>query len=140
MTFTLAPQLERDCHHMGIHGDTHILLNRNALFPWFILVPETTVTEIYQLEPEQHARLFELANRMSAFINTHFQIDKLNIASIGNIVSQMHIHIIGRSRNDPCWPGVVWGTSHNAAYASKDIQKIQDQLVSASICTPQIVH
>jgi len=136
MSFTLAAQLKRDCYHLGTRGTVHVLLNRNALFPWFILVPECHVTEFYQLDGLQQSELIKQVNDLSAFVTTSFRIDKLNIATIGNVVSQMHIHIVGRTRTDPCWPGVVWGTSNFAPYKEEDVDKIRAQLVAAHLVMP----
>ncbi len=133
MSFTLAPQLEKDCYRMGRHGEIHILLNRNALFPWFVLVPECDEIEFFRLNTRQQSELVDLINIMSRFIEAHFVVDKLNVATIGNVVSQMHIHVIGRSRQDPCWPGVVWGTVHFSAYTAADVEKIRTNLITENI-------
>ena len=135
MNFTLAPQLAKDCHIMGKSGDIHILLNRNALFPWFILVPECNVTEFYLLSTNQQSELISLINSLSVFINSHFTVDKLNIATIGNVVSQMHVHVVGRTHTDPCWPGVVWGTTHFAPYRNEDVDRIRQELIDQHICS-----
>lgn len=99
------------------------------MFPWFVLVPHTAETELYRLSPEQQQQLLKLINIMSQFIQTHFDVDKLNIASIGNVVSQMHIHIVGRSKKDPCWPGVVWGCMEFEEYDEEQLTSIQEKIV-----------
>ena len=72
----------------------------------------------------------------SKFVYENYEIDKLNIASIGNLVSQLHIHIVGRYFDDPCWPGVVWGTSHYKAYESEEIVQIQQKLEFVLLILP----
>ncbi|HEY9052765.1 MAG TPA: HIT domain-containing protein, partial [Gammaproteobacteria bacterium] len=105
--FSLHPQLEKDCHILGKLDLCHILLLNNALVPWFILVPETSITEFHKLEQQQQHLLLAEINRISGFIENNFDVTKLNTATIGNIVRQMHIHIIGRHEKDFAWPGVV---------------------------------
>ena len=97
----------------------------NSLFIWFILVPKTQIIEFHQLDRALQIRLLDEINALSVFIEDNFGIDKLNTAMIGNIVSQLHIHVIGRKQTDPCWPGVVWGTSHRQAYDNDTINAYQ---------------
>jgi len=109
-------------------SDTRLLLSRNAYFPWFILVPDTEETEFYKLNQDHQLLLLEQINQLSIFVETHFSVFKLNIATIGNVVSQMHIHIVGRQQNDVCWPGVVWGCDQYKDYAEGEVEGIRDQL------------
>ena len=124
----LDQRLLEDSYVLGKIDNSSLLLSRNAYFPWFILVPETDELEFYRLEAMHQQVLLDLINKLSAFIEKHFSIDKLNIATIGNIVSQMHIHIIGRNRNDVCWPGVVWGCKQFKEHADGEVEGIRDQL------------
>ena len=124
----LDSRLQKDSYILGTMNESILLLSRNAHFPWFILVPDTKETEFYKLEQEQQHLLLSQVNKLSAFIERRFAIDKLNVAAIGNIVSQMHIHVIGRHQKDPCWPGVVWGCEQFKAYAEGEVETIRDQL------------
>lgn len=126
--FELDPRLAADCHRLGMVEGSELLLMNNAYFPWLILVPHSHHTEFYQLEVHQQQLLLGHINTLSDFIKQHFRCDKLNIATIGNIVSQLHIHIIGRRHDDPCWPGVVWGTQHRTPYSHTDAQTIKNAL------------
>lgn len=127
--FILDPQLEKDCHELGLLKGQHLLLLDNALIPWLVLVPETEVTEIYELDQEEQLLLLENINHISEFLQQNYHIDKLNIATIGNIVSQLHIHVIGRSKTDFCWPGVVWGRTEKTAYDEAELGRIRDQII-----------
>jgi len=109
MSFELHPQLRADCYEMGHINSTILLLHKNAQVPWFILVPETQHTEMFKLEPPQQQQLQNTISEIARFIDHHFKPDKLNIATLGNVVPQLHIHIIGRFINDYCWPAPVWG-------------------------------
>jgi diadenosine tetraphosphate (Ap4A) HIT family hydrolase len=105
----IHPQLLADCHYLGSLAASEVLLNRNAALPWFILVPDTRINDILDL-PEHH-RDVVMADcaAVSAFIKQVLGFDKVNFAGLGNVVPQMHLHIIGRRDGDPCWPQPVWG-------------------------------
>jgi len=128
MTFKLDHRLAADTYQLGEFDDSLLLLSKNALFSWFILVPKTQETEYHKLSAEQHANIQQHINATARFIEAQFSTDKINIATIGNIVSQLHIHIIGRNQNDACWPGVVWGTTHFKAYEEAAIRAIRSWL------------
>jgi diadenosine tetraphosphate (Ap4A) HIT family hydrolase len=109
--FHLHPRLLEDCHRLGRFALSHVLLHRNAGLPWFILVPEVdqAVLELHELEAAQRQTLNDELDAVARFVQTGLGAQKLNIAAIGNIVPQLHVHVIGRGPGDPCWPGVVWG-------------------------------
>ena len=117
--FELDPRLVKDCLLLGQLNTSLLLLMNNSLVPWFILVPQTSETELTDLSPADQAGLQEEINLLSAFIKGNFEISKLNIAAIGNIVSQLHIHVVGRDPSDFCWPNVVWGTSERKPYTTE---------------------
>ncbi|AGH82493.1 histidine triad (HIT) protein [Psychromonas sp. CNPT3] len=129
MIFQLDKRLEKDCFKLAETEHCLWLLLNNKYFPWFIIVPKTETIELFQLSSAQQLNLQKETNLLSAFIQYAFTIDKLNIASIGNIVQQMHVHIIGRSQSDLCWPGVVWGCSHHEEYPHKEAQEIKEKLM-----------
>ncbi len=131
MTFYIDERLAADSYRLGGFDDCQLLLSRNALFPWFILVPATRETEFHKLNPAQQAKIQQYINAVAQFIEEYFSTDKINIASIGNIVSQLHIHIIGRKHNDACWPGVAWGATHFSDYKTGDVIIIKNQLVNS---------
>lgn len=131
MTFALHPKLEQDSHRLGKIDNSMLLLSRNAHFPWFLLVPETTEIELHKLVQEQQLQVLEQVNLISQHLEDHYPVDKLNIACIGNIVPQLHIHIVGRSHRDICWPGVVWGVKEHKEYAESDVSSIKQKLKQA---------
>ncbi len=102
-------QLLADCHYLGSLAASELLLNRNASLPWFIVVPDTRLGDVLDLP--QHHRDVVLADcaAVSAFIKQVLGFSKVNFAGLGNVVPQMHLHIIGRQEGDPCWPQPVWG-------------------------------
>jgi diadenosine tetraphosphate (Ap4A) HIT family hydrolase len=123
MGFKIDDRLVADSSFLQQRDDVTYLLNNNADVLWFILVPHTDVVEFYKLSMSQQHNLCAQINRVSELISNNFQFDKLNVATIGNVVSQMHIHIVARRKDDPYWPGVVWGqpvhNKHDAAFIGR---------------------
>jgi diadenosine tetraphosphate (Ap4A) HIT family hydrolase len=126
--FYLDSRLANDCHILGRLDLSLLCLMNNALIPWFILVPRTDKIEMTDLPEMDQARLLKEINLVSAFLKNNFPVTKLNIAAIGNIVSQLHIHIVGRHPSDFCWPGVVWGTTEKQNYSNDKLMEIRNSL------------
>jgi diadenosine tetraphosphate (Ap4A) HIT family hydrolase len=127
----IHPQLEEDCHLLGRFASSTVLLQRNALLPWFILVPDTGLEDLLDLPPEILHQVTEDCQRISTFLKQNLAYNKVNFAGLGNVVPQMHLHIIGRSTSDACWPQPVWGNlPMSADYDSATIADWQEQLVS----------
>ncbi len=131
------PQLVADCHYLGALSVCAVLLNRNASVPWFILVPDTQLHDVLDLpEAEAHVVLSECA-AISAFIKGQLGFPKVNYAGLGNVVPQMHLHIIGRSEADVCWPLPVWGAlPEGAEYTQTVLQQWQAKLVEVVDLSP----
>jgi diadenosine tetraphosphate (Ap4A) HIT family hydrolase len=128
--FTLDPRLAEDCFVLGETRLCLLLLMKNSLVPWFILVPRRTQTELFELDREDQEELQEEINLLSRFVKILPGVAKLNVAAIGNIVQQLHIHVIGRNENDFCWPNVVWGSTEKKPYTDEEIKAIKDSLVA----------
>lgn len=130
--FMLDHRLEKDCIFLGTLDNSLVLLMNNRLAPWIILVPKNaSAPEIidFDLLPEQQQiLLLKQINQLSKFLRSQFKFDKLNIATIGNIVQQMHIHIVARSKNDYCWPSVVWGADGKEQWTPDQVSQISHQL------------
>jgi len=107
--FAIHPQLLTDCHLLGKINSAHLLLHRNASLPWFILVPDTDYQDLLDLPDDVREALLTDAKRVAEFIKTHFGLSKINVAALGNVVPQLHLHVIGRDPADTCWPKPVWG-------------------------------
>ncbi|HAT1774896.1 HIT domain-containing protein [Legionella pneumophila] len=89
-----------------------VLLKNDASYPWFILVPRRmNIQEIHQLEKSDRFLLIEEINQLSLLASDYFKPDKLNIGALGNIVPQLHIHIVIRRKSDPLWPQGIWQAS-----------------------------
>lgn len=107
--FGIHPQLLADCLALGRRGPVRVLLHRTAQLPWLLLVPETLETELHRLPAGLRAQLDALAAQLGQRLLDEFGCEKLNVAAIGNVVPQLHLHVVGRRRDDPLWPRVVWG-------------------------------
>lgn len=123
MSFVLHPQLAADTLPVGELPFCHVLLMNNAHFPWLILVPQRAhLRELFDLSPEEYTLVMQEIRMVSEKLATHTQAHKINIAALGNMVPQLHIHIIARFENDAAWPAPVWNskatprpyTSHEA--------------------------
>jgi diadenosine tetraphosphate (Ap4A) HIT family hydrolase len=138
MDFKLHPRLADGSHDFGKLFGCRILLKNNSLFPWFILVPEVNegIEDLHQLDPEVFAEVMNMLCLVSKFVEGHFKPEKLNVTCIGNQVRQMHLHIVGRSVNDPAWPGVVWGCESKQPYPDTQVLGIRaafDSTVHATV-------
>jgi diadenosine tetraphosphate (Ap4A) HIT family hydrolase len=122
MKFQLHPQLEQDCIFVGRFELCQLLMLNDSQYPWFVLVPEIAdLTELYQLNPSQRNLLMEESCCLAENLARIFQADKMNIANIGNMVSQLHIHHIVRYKTDIAWPAPVWGKFAAVPYTGQQI-------------------
>ncbi|MCE3241424.1 MAG: hypothetical protein K0Q83_1931 [Deltaproteobacteria bacterium] len=121
--FEIHSQLLQDCHRLGQLRLCHVLLHKNAAVPWLILVPETAPTgDLLDLPDQVRNMAMDEAAIAARFLKTEFAVSKINFAAIGNIVSQLHLHVVGRRATDPCWPAPVWGNLVDAdGYSSARI-------------------
>ncbi|OKO44047.1 hypothetical protein AM469_000990 [Pseudomonas aeruginosa] len=108
--FALDPRLEQDTLLLGDFPLSRLLLMNDARYPWFILVPRREdVTELFQLDVDDQQALWREATLLAEVLKDTFRADKMNVANLGNVVSQLHMHVIVRRRGDDAWPGPVWG-------------------------------
>jgi diadenosine tetraphosphate (Ap4A) HIT family hydrolase len=108
--FRLHEKLDEDCLLVGQFDLSLLLISRDANYPWLILVPKREkITEIFQLEPQDRQQLLEESCILSQAMTELFAPDKLNIAALGNVVPQLHVHHIARYHSDPSWPKPIWG-------------------------------
>jgi len=115
--FALDPKLEADTHSIGELPFSQLLLMDDARFPWLILVPRIAgARELIDLdEGDQRSLLGEICS-VGRVIETLWRPDKLNVAALGNVVPQLHVHLIARFTGDVAWPKPVWGCGDRAAY------------------------
>jgi diadenosine tetraphosphate (Ap4A) HIT family hydrolase len=126
--FTLHPQLQQDCIELGRLGLCRLLLLNDARYPWCILVPERDgIREIHELEPEEQRQLLEESVRLGRFMSEEFNAHKLNVAALGNLVPQLHVHHIARYTHDPAWPRPVWGLGEARPYTEPGLQAMRER-------------
>jgi len=122
MNFQLHPRLQQDCITIGRFELCRLLMMNDSQYPWFILVPEiSNLTELYQLDKTQREMLMEESCYLAGNLAELFQADKMNIANIGNMVAQLHIHHIVRYQTDSAWPAPVWGKFAAVPYTETQI-------------------
>jgi diadenosine tetraphosphate (Ap4A) HIT family hydrolase len=130
MDFKLDARLQGDCHVLGNLQLSRLLLMNNAAVPWFILVPVTEQLEICDLTAAEQSQLWSEVQAVSEFVRSEFTVDKLNVAAIGNVVSQLHVHVVGRRKDDYCWPDVVWGRPTPKQYYDEAVAAVAAQLIN----------
>lgn len=131
---TLHPRLREDCFPIGRLQLCHVLLMNDSNYPWCILVPDREgITEIHQLEGRDQIQLIRESSLLARVLESLFAPDKLNIAAIGNLVPQLHLHHVVRYRNDAAWPAPVWNRLSPSPYpeatARVMIRRLQNSLV-----------
>lgn len=104
----------------------------DSQYPWFILVPRVDVREIFQLTVDQRKQLLDESCFLAEHIDSLFSPDKLNIATIGNLVPQLHMHHVARFQGDKAWPAPIWGKHPPLPYEPSRAQQIIDQMRQAS--------
>ncbi|MCJ2080273.1 HIT domain-containing protein [Methylobacterium sp. J-090] len=115
--FTLDPRLAADTVHAGDLALCRVLLMDDARFPWLILVPRRPdVSEITDLSPDDARSLMDEMRLASGVMLALAKPDKVNVAALGNVVPQLHVHVIGRFLSDPAWPRPVWGVGDAKPY------------------------
>jgi diadenosine tetraphosphate (Ap4A) HIT family hydrolase len=119
--FTLDPQLERDTVAVGDLPLARVLLMNDANFPWLILVPrQAGAVEIFDLKEAVRAQLMQEIALVTRRFKALTGCDKINIAAIGNMVAQLHVHVVARHRDDPAWPRPVFGVLPPRPYAEAE--------------------
>ena len=121
----LHSQLLKDCLILGRFPLSHLLLMQDANYPWFILVPDREgISEIYQLSEQDQAQLQRESSFLAEFLMNRFNGDKMNIAALGNIVPQCHLHHVVRYHSDAAWPAPIWGKLPAKAYSEAALNDI----------------
>jgi diadenosine tetraphosphate (Ap4A) HIT family hydrolase len=109
--------LQADCLRLGRFPLCHLLLMQDANYPWCILVPDREdIGEIHQLTDSDQQQLMRESVQLSRALVAAFSPDKLNVAALGNVVPQLHVHHIVRYRHDVAWPDPVWGRVEPRVY------------------------
>ena len=131
-TFVLDPRLKADTQHVTALPLCDVLLMNDARYAWLILVPRLAgCTEILDLPEAGRTQLWQEINHVAAALRATVPCDKLNIGALGNIVRQLHVHVIARKEGDAAWPGPVWGHGVATPYGDIALQSIMQRLRQA---------
>jgi diadenosine tetraphosphate (Ap4A) HIT family hydrolase len=129
--WTLHPQLAADTVALSDLPLTRVLLAKDANYPWLILVPRRTeVSELIDLEENEQVQLLGEIATCAQVLKETVPCDKLNIAALGNMVAQLHVHVIARTKNDAAWPKPVWGAAAPRAYDAAEMEALLTKLRS----------
>jgi diadenosine tetraphosphate (Ap4A) HIT family hydrolase len=132
--WTLHHQLERDTLPVGDLPLSRVLLINDANYPWILLVPRRpNVVEIVDLDFVEQAQLMNEIAHASRTLLGITGCDKINVAALGNVVPQLHVHVIARSRNDAAWPKPVWGAVSPRDYDAAGLATVMTPLKQALV-------
>ncbi|AKO04130.1 HIT domain-containing protein [Xanthomonas oryzae] len=122
--FQLDPRLAADSVFVADGPLSQVRLMDDARFPWLVLVPRVAdVSEWIDLDGGQQRLLLAEINQLSQLLRAEPAVSKLNIGALGNIVRQLHVHLVGRHPGDAAWPGPVWGSGSAQRFASDTLQQ-----------------
>ena len=135
--WALDPQLVRDTTTLGDLPLCRVLLMNDANYPWLLLVPRRqSIVEIVDLDTVAQAQLMDEIAEAARALKAVTGCDKINVAALGNVVPQLHVHVIARSRNDAAWPQPVWGAAPARVYREAALQKLLARLRQRLMPTP----
>lgn len=122
-TFELHPTLAADTAEVTRWPLSHVLLSRDARYPWLLLVPaRADMRDMHDLDPTDQATLMTEIDRASRALVSLYDPDKINVGALGNMVPQLHIHVVARFRTDDAWPGPIWGAHPPRSYGAEALE------------------
>jgi diadenosine tetraphosphate (Ap4A) HIT family hydrolase len=134
LSFVLHPDLQRDGIAVGRFSLCQLLLINDQAYPWFVLVPEReNIRDTIDLSPADYLTLWSESRVLGQGIMQAFAGEKLNVAALGNVTPQLHIHHVVRYASDPAWPAPIWGKHPLTPYDENGIRQMMDKLVGAKI-------
>ena len=127
--FALDQRLQQDTLAIGDFPLCRLLLSNDSNYPWYILVPRINgISEVFQLGVADQQKLWEETTALAQLLNEGLVADKMNIGALGNVVSQLHVHVIVRKRDDIAWPAPVWGKHPARPYTEEHVTAIRARL------------
>ncbi len=134
--FVLHEQLKADSILIRDLRLSQLRLNNQKTLPWLVLVPRRSgVREIHHLSDADQILLMKEVTQASRALEQLYAPDKINIGILGNIVPQFHVHVIARFKNDPAWPGPVWGKLSPDPYTQDAIETMKIEVASGKFWT-----
>jgi diadenosine tetraphosphate (Ap4A) HIT family hydrolase len=130
--FVLDERLEKDSRSIAITGLCDLRLMKDRRWPWLLLVPRRPgISEIFELTPLDQALLTFETNMVAGALKSVTGATKINVGALGNIVRQLHVHVIARFEGDPNWPGPIWGHGTPELYSDEDMKTLIAKLREA---------
>ncbi|MFG0323855.1 MULTISPECIES: HIT domain-containing protein [Pseudomonas] len=127
--FVLDSRLQQDSLVLGEFPLCQLLLSKDANYPWFILVPKRAgISELFELDAAEQQQLWQETTLLAEALKASYAADKMNVATLGNVVSQLHMHVIVRQRDDAAWPAPVWGKCAPVSYTDDQLQAVRQRL------------
>ena len=127
--WVLHPQLERDTTPLGDLPLSRVLIINDANYPWLLLVPRRAgAVELIDLGEVERSQLMSEIALASCTLKEVTECDKLNVAALGNVVPQLHVHVIARRQGDAAWPKPVWGTVPPIDHDRNELEKFIEAL------------
>ena len=127
--FVLDSRLQQDSLVLGEFPLCQLLLSKDANYPWFILVPKRAgISELFELDAAEQQQLWQETTLLAEALKASYAADKMNVATLGNVVSQLHMHVIVRQRDDAAWPAPVWGKCAPVGYTDDQLQAVRQRL------------
>lgn len=131
-TFKLHELLQRDAIELLALPLSTLLLMNDSNYPWFVLVPRVdNIQDIYQLDWEQQQQFLNESSMLSEILMQLFKGTKMNVAALGNICPQLHVHHIVRFEEDISWPKPVWGQVPMKAYTLTELENLKEKVLPA---------
>ena len=125
--FELHPRLQADTQILGDLPLCRVLLAKDSQYPWLILVPRVAgLREIHHLAPAQQQQLMQESCAVATLMEEALGPDKINVAALGNLVPQLHLHHVARFSTDAAWPGPIWGAHPAIPYQAQDLRQQAD--------------
>jgi diadenosine tetraphosphate (Ap4A) HIT family hydrolase len=130
--FSLDVRLEQDSVSVAVIGLCDVRLMRDRRWPWLVLVPRRLdVSEVFELTPLDQTLLTFETNLVASALKAETRAEKINVGALGNIVRQLHVHVIARSAGDANWPGPVWGHGKPEPYEDNDMRDFMMRMQKA---------
>ncbi len=124
--FSVDPELEKNSFHIADLELSKLYVKNDKENPWFVLVPrKSSAVELMDLTHEEQCVLMEEVTIVSCFLKDYYKPNKINIGALGNIVKQLHIHVLARYEDDRAWPQALWGTTPSMYFEDFELENIK---------------
>ena len=128
--FVLDARIEKDSNLIFDLPLCQVRLQNDSRYPWLVLVPKVEgATEVHELTEEQQTKLMKESSLVANCLKKVTQCKKINVANLGNVVSQLHWHVVARFEEDKTWPGPIWGVGEVIPYEDKKRAELADSLI-----------